>query len=183
VTLPYDEVRPAEYEKWSGRPLDLADLRSRSTARVGADLEFKFLLEDTERLKERMAANSLTLNKAQRQAEVATEKVRTEERKQARIASKRVEPTAYKLALEDVEKPALTLVKVDEAEKAKVRAATRRAADPSAARTEGADGEEPEEEAEPKNDGRYDPVKQESLNILADLIEQLRRGSIARARE
>lgn len=182
--LPYDEVRPAEYEKWSGRPLDVADLKTRSTARVGTDLEFKFLLEDTERMKERIAANTLSLNKTQREAEVKADKARTEERKQARLASKRVEPTAFKLALEDVEKPQLTLVKVDEAEKAKLRAATRRAADPSAARSSDAgDNEDGEEEAEPKSDGRYDPVKQESLNILADLIEQLRRGSIARARE
>lgn len=183
--LPYDEVRPAEYEKWSGRPLDLADLRARSSARVATDLEFKFLLEDTERLKERVAANALSLNKSVRQAEVAADKTRTEERKQARLASKRVDPVAFKLALEDVEKPALTLVKVDEAEKAKMRAATRRAADPSASRGDNA-GESEDgdgDEAEPKNDGRYDPVKQESLNILADLIEQLRRGSIARARE
>lgn len=182
--LPYDEVRPAEYEKWSGRPLDVSDLKTRSAARVGTDLEFKFLLEDTERMKERIAANTLSLNKTQREAEVKADKARTEERKQARLASKRVEPTAFKLALEDVEKPQLTLVKVDEAEKAKLRAATRRAADPSAARSsEAGENEDGEEEAEPKSDGRYDPVKQESLNILADLIEQLRRGSIARARE
>ncbi|MBS0661206.1 MAG: carboxy terminal-processing peptidase [Verrucomicrobia bacterium] len=182
--LPYDEVRPAEYEKWSGRPLDVGELKTRSAARVATDLEFRFLLEDTERMKERIAANTLSLNKAAREAEVKAEKARTEERKAARLASKRVDPVAYKLALEDVEKPSLTLVKVDEAEKAKARAATRRAADPSASRTDNADSEDGDEEsAEPKSDGRYDPVKQESLNILADLIEQLRRGSLARARE
>lgn len=181
--LPYDEVRPAEYEKWSGRPLDVGDLKTRSSARVASDLEFRFLLEDTERMKERIAANTLSLNKAAREAEVKADKARVEERKAARLASKRVDPVAYKLALEDVEKPTLTLVKVDEAEKAKARAATRRNADASAARSSDGDGEEGDEEAEPKNDGRYDPVKQESLNILADLIEQLRRGSIARARE
>ncbi len=178
--LAYDEVKPAEFEKWSGRPFDLAELRSRSATRIASDLEFKFQLEDTQRMKERIAANSISLNKATRQAEVATEKKRTEDRKQMRIAAKRAEPVAYKLALEDVEKPTLTLVKVDEAEKAKLRASTRRAADPAAA---SADPEDSLDDETPQSDGKYDPVKFESLNILADLIEQLRRGSIARARE
>ncbi len=179
--LTYDEVKPAEFEKWSGRPFDLTDLRARSSARVGEDLEFKFLLEDTQRVKERIAANTISLNKAERQAEIAADKKRTEDRKQARLAAKHQEPVAFKLALEDVEKPQLTLVKVDEAEKAKLRAATRRASETPSASADGDDSLD--EDGLPTTDGRYDPVKQESLNVLADLIEQLRRGALARARE
>lgn len=174
--LPYDEVKPAEFEKWSGRPFDLTDLRARSAARVADDMDFKFLLEDTQRVKERIAANTMSLNKAKREAEVAAEKKRTDDRKAFRLAVKRAEPLAYKLALEDVDKPALTLVKTDEAEKAKLRAATRPERDGSTP------GDDLLDEDAVGND-RIDPVKFESLNILADLIEQLRRPAIARVKE
>ena len=174
--LPYDEVKPAEFEKWSGRPFDLVDLRARSSARVAEDMDFKFLLEDTQRVKERIAANTITLNKAKREAEIAAEKKRTEDRKAFRLAVKRPEPVAYKLALEDVDKPALTLVKIDEAEKAKLRAATRPERDSSATADDLFD------EDAVGND-RIDPVKFESLNILADLVDQLRRPAIARVKE
>ena len=139
-------------------------------------MEFKLLLEDTQRMKERLAANAMSLNKAKREAEIAAEKKRTADRKALRLAVKRTEPVAYKLALEDVDKPALTLVKIDEAEKAKLRTSTRPERDSSA------EGDDVFEE-EAAGADRIDPVKFESLNILADLIEQLRRPAIARARE
>jgi carboxyl-terminal processing protease len=174
--LPYDEVKPAEFEKWSGRPFDLADLRARSAARVADDTEFKFLLEDTQRMKDRIAANTVSLNKAKREAEIAAEKKRTEDRKALRLAVKRPEPVAYKLALEDIDKPALTLVKQDDAEKAKLRASNRRERDNSAEADDLLDDD-------PAGTDRIDPVKFESLSILADLIEQLRRPAIARVKE
>ncbi len=174
--LPYDEVKAADFEKWSGRPFDLADLRTRSAARVAEDMEFKFLLEDTQRMKERIAANTVSLNKAKREAEIAAEKKRTEDRKALRLAVKRPEPVAYKLALEDIDKPALTLVKQDEAEKAKLRASNRRERDNSAEAEDLLDDDAP-------GGDKVDPVKFESLSILADLIEQLRRPAIARVKE
>jgi carboxyl-terminal processing protease len=174
--LPYDEVKPADYEKWSGRPFDVADLRARSSARVADDMEFKFLLEDTQRMKERIAANTISLNKSKREAEIAAEKKRTEDRKAMRLAVKHPEPVAYKLALEDVDKPTLTLVKQDEADKAKLRASNRRERDSTA------EADDLFDEDSPTND-KVDPVKYESLSILADLIEQLRRPAIARVKE
>jgi len=174
--LPYDEVKPADYEKWSGRPFDVADLRARSSARVADDMEFKFLLEDTQRMKERIAANTISLNKSKREAEIAAEKKRTEDRKAMRLAVKHPEPVAYKLALEDVDKPTLTLVKQDEADKAKLRASNRRERDSTA------EADDLFDEDSPNND-KVDPVKYESLSILADLIEQLRRPAIARVKE
>ncbi len=169
-------MKAADFEKWSGRPFDLADLRTRSAARVADDMEFKFLLEDTQRMKERIAANTVSLNKAKREAEIAAEKKRTEDRKAMRLAVKRPEPVAYKLALEDIDKPALTLVKQDEAEKAKLRASNRRERDNSA------EADDLLDDDAPGND-KVDPVKFESLSILADLIEQLRRPAIARVKE
>src|SRR5205823_2997355 len=45
--LPYDDVPPAKYTKWSDtHPLFLDELKARSTARVVADPEFRYVMED-----------------------------------------------------------------------------------------------------------------------------------------
>ena len=176
--LPYDEVRPAEYEKFSPRPFELASLRAKSATRVGADLEFRFMQDDLQRTKERIASNRVSLSKEVRLAETAADKARGEERKAQRLAAKRPDPLMLALPLEDVEKPELKRVKIESPD-------AKKKDKPSAPR----DGDGEEEDADSSLSAstdkaqKYDPVKFESLAILGDLIEQLRRPAIAKSRE
>ena len=177
--LPYDEVRPAEYEKFSPRPFELSGLRSKSATRVAADLEFRFMQDDLTRTKERIAANRVSLNKDVRTAETAADKARVEERKAQRIAAKRPDPVMLALPLEDVEKPDLKRVKIESPDAKKK--------DKPAGQRDGDGGEDEDADssltASSDKAQKYDPVKFESLAILGDLIEQLRRPAIAKARE
>ena len=53
--LPYDEVPPAKYTKWSdSHSLFIDELKIRSAARVAADPEFHYVMEDMERLRKKL---------------------------------------------------------------------------------------------------------------------------------
>ncbi|MBV9127516.1 MAG: carboxy terminal-processing peptidase, partial [Verrucomicrobia bacterium] len=83
--LPYDEVKPADYEKWTGaRAQDLNDLRARSAARVKTSPEFRYALEDIAQLDKRIHDNQISLNIDERKSEIAADKARVEARKAER---------------------------------------------------------------------------------------------------
>src|SRR5436190_2742457 len=67
--LPYDEVPKAKYTKWPETPeVFLEELKRRSTARVQANPEFHYVMEDMERLRRRLDDNRITLNEDARRA-------------------------------------------------------------------------------------------------------------------
>ncbi len=190
--LPFDEVKPADYEKWTGPMPDLADLRTRSAARIKNDPEFKYLEQDIAKMDERIKDNSLSLNKAEREAEIAADKKRVADIKAERLARHTEKPVEYALTLADVDKPKLALVGATEKEKAKKTAATdkndkpaekvakaddadAKSVDPASADDDDAEAELSEKE---KPDA-VDPIKTESLSILEDLTEQQRRVKLA----
>jgi carboxyl-terminal processing protease len=176
--LPYDTVEPLEFAKLD-RPLFKPELKQRSAARVALDQEFRYLTEDFEKARARLAENTISLNKEARQKEIDEDKAIKEARDAARAKLSHPEQKAYALPLDAVNKPTLELVKVEK----KTAAADEKPdpkdqvviakADAAAAKT-AAEGED-EEDQEASKLGR-DPVKAEALNILTDLI-QLQRGS------
>ncbi len=117
--LPYDEVKPADYDKWTGPAVDMADLRARSAARVKNDPEFHFLEQDIDKMEERMKSNRLSLNIDDRKAELADDKKRTEEIKVERAEHKAALPVEYSLTLADVDKPKLARVEPEKKDKDK----------------------------------------------------------------
>ena len=108
--LPYDTVDPVSYEKWD-HPLFKNDLRQRSAARVAADPEFRYITEDLNLMKKRLAENTVSLNEKARRAEIDEDKAKKEQRTAARDKIKRPEIKVYSLTLENVNKPELQLVK------------------------------------------------------------------------
>jgi carboxyl-terminal processing protease len=183
--LPYDEVKPADYDKWPGPPVDLADLRARSDARVKNDPEFRFLEQDIDKMEERIASNHLSLNKATREAEAKADKDRNDEIKAERLARKEAPPAVYELPLADVDKPKLQLLaskKEKAAEKDKTKTAEQKAvtseddADDDALADDDAEGDKAASDS-------VDPVRNESLNILADLVDQQRRVRVAKSKD
>ena len=174
--LPYDEVAKAKYTKWSDtHSLFVDQLRRRSEERAKNDPEFHYVMEDMDRLRHKIDENRITLNEDVRKKEIQDDKLRKETRSKERLARNQEEPRIYRVTLDTVDKPNLQLImypgKLAEAKKNGVTPKV----DPEAASdsdsdliagvgTEG-DGKEP----------AIDPERDETLNILTDLVE-LSRG-------
>jgi carboxyl-terminal processing protease len=183
--LPYDEVKPADYDKWPGPPVDLADLRTRSEQRVKNDPEFRYLEQDIDKMEERIASNHLSLNKETREAEAKADKDRYEQIKAERLARKDTPPVVYELPLSDVDKSKLQLLatKKDKAvEKDKTKTPEQKAvtseddADDDTLADDDASGDKAASDS-------VDPVRNESLNILGDLVDQQRRVRLAKSKD
>ena len=167
--LPFDEVKPADYEKWPGPWFDLGDLKTKSASRVKAEPEFRYLQQDIEKMDARTKSNVLSLNEGERRAERDSDKKRGEDIKAERIARHQVSPPTYALPLADVDKPKLTMlpVKKDKEKTAQAKADANDAASEDAA----ADDLDEDDSGTAKADV-IDPIKTESLSILEDMIEQ-----------
>ena len=176
--LPYDEVPAAKFTKWSdSHQLFLGELKVRSAARVAADPEFHYVMEDTERLRKKISDNRISLNEETRRHELSEDKTRKEARAKERLARNTEEPSIYRLTLETVDEPKLQIVmypgKIAEAKKkGDVNKVAPEAA--SDADTEDAD-DSADDTADDAKPAAIDPERDETLNILTDLV-QLTRG-------
>ncbi len=159
--MPYDTIEPAVYDKWE-LPLFKAELKQRSTARVAADEEFQWVLEDMTRLKTRVAENKVSLNEKIRRAELDEDKGRKEKRTSERAKLTPANDVVYAVTLDNAAEPELQVKK----EKKIVKETTAKKTDKTAD-GEDEDGELAADEAAAK----IDPIRNESINILKDLIE------------
>src|SRR5213593_4850373 len=174
--LTYDEVPKAKYTKWSdSHSLFIEQLKRRSEERAKNDPEFHFVMEDMDRLRHKIDENRISLNEDLRKKELSDDKLRKEMRSKERLARNQEEPRIYRLTLDTVDKPNLQLImypgKLAEAKKNGVSPKI----DPEAAAPDadtdsigGAPGDDTKEPA-------IDPERDETLNILADLVD-LSRG-------
>ena len=170
--LPYDEVSPAKYTKWSdSHSLFIDELKARSAARVAADPEFHYVLEDMERLRKKLDDNRISLNEDARRHEVEGQKARKEARSTERLARQEEEPSIYRVTLETIDAPKLELImypgKIAEAKnKGGMKVAPEAAPDAdddSDLDSDLADGDDSKAAA-------IDPERDETLNILSDLV-------------
>ena len=186
--LPYDTVDPVSYEKWD-HPLFKTELRQRSATRVAANPEFRYITEDLELMKKRLAENTVSLNEKARRAEIDEDKAKRDERTAAREKVKRPDVKIYSVTLENVTKPELQLVKNEKPDKKPAEAAdkagdkdqkpdAKEAATATAADPDDAPGDEGEGDTKPNG---IDPIKNETLNILGDFIELSRNPKAATA--
>ena len=170
--LPYDEVPKAKFTKWSDlHPLFIDELKSRSAARATANPEFRYVMEDLERLRHKLDENRISLNETVRRNELNEDKLRKETRSKERLARTEDEPRVYRLTLETVDSPKLQLImypgKIAEARKNGVATKVAPEAAPDA------DSDLTDDDG--TKDPTVDPERDETLNILADLVE-LSRG-------
>ncbi|MGI8891489.1 MAG: carboxy terminal-processing peptidase [Chthoniobacterales bacterium] len=170
--LPYDEVPPAKFTKWSdSHPLFLNELKMSSAARVAADPEFHYVLEDMERLRRKLDDNRISLNEDVRRKEVAEQKLRKENRSKERLARKEEEPSIYRVTLETIDAPKLELImypgKVAEVKSkgGSAKVAPEAAPDSDDDNPDLGDGLGDDSKA-----AAIDPERDETLNILADLV-------------
>lgn len=198
--LPYDDVPAANFTKSLHQPLFLDDLRNRSSARVTANPEFKYINDDIARLKETLDGNKVSLNEQTRRNEIAKQKTLREKRVAER--NKRAKPTdlkVYAVTLDNAESPELELAKNDGTKKnieqwvAQDPASKQKAKEAAAAAQEGPkkggktaskknaqpvkpaedvdDDEDDPEALDSENAPVVDPIRAETLNIAADLID------------
>jgi carboxyl-terminal processing protease len=112
--LPHDRIRPAsDFRALDLQALFLPKLKELSQERVAASRDFKYVIEDVIKAKERLKQNSVSLNKQAREKEIAEsdkqKKGRNAERRArfAEIAGKDAKQfTFYKITLDDLEKNA-----------------------------------------------------------------------------
>ena len=166
--LPYDQVPKAKYAKWPETPeVFLEELKRRSSARVQASPEFHYVMEDMERLRQRLDDNRISLNEDVRRSEMNEDKLRKEARAKDRIARVADDTKIYRLTLDTVDKPNLQLIMFP----GKTAAANKSTVAPEAAGNAdsevlGGDG---------TKEPMLDPVRDEALNVLGDWVD-LSRG-------
>src|SRR6266853_738377 len=169
--LPYDEVPKAKYTKWSEPvSLYLDELKRRSSARTQHDPEFHYVMEDMERLRHRLYDNRISLNEDVRKKELSDDKMRKDLRSKERLARNIEEPRVYRVTLDTVDKPNLQLImypgKLASAKKngsAKVA--------PEAAGDADSDDDVLGGVDDDTKDPVIDPERDETINILSDLIQ------------
>src|SRR5213080_2915304 len=169
--LAYDEVTKAKYTKWSdSHSLFVDQLRRRSEERVKDDPEFHYVMEDIDRLRHKMDENRILLNEDARKKELQDDKLRKEMRSKERLARNQEEPQIYRLTLDTVDKPNLQLVmypgKLAEAKKNGVAPKV----DPEAASDADSDLIEGANTTDDTKEPVIDPERDETLNILTDLV-------------
>ncbi len=167
--LPYDTVPPVDFDKLE-RPLFKTELKQRSIARIAADPEFRYITEDLEEVKKRLAENSVSLNEKARRMEIEQDKARKEKRTAVREKLKQPDIKTYSVTLDNLTKPELQLITLDKPEKK--TADGKPSKDATTAIVPPDDAEDDEEATNKSN--RYDAVKTETLNILNDLIDLTR---------
>lgn len=176
--LPYDEVPKARYTKWSeGHPhLFLDELKRRSDSRVQVNPEFKYVMEDMERLRRRLDENKISLNEDVRRAELAEDKLRKESRAKERLARQGEDLRMIRLTLDNVDKPNLQPIvfpgKMAANKKGGAKVAPEAASD--------SDSDSPGLDDGTKEPA-IDPARDETLNILGDLVDLSRGPTTASA--
>lgn len=112
--LPHDRIRPApDFKTLDAQALFIPELRELSKERVEESLDFRYVIEDVLKAKQRLKENRVSLNKEARTAEIAeSEKVRkTRNLERIKRFASIVEEDAkkytfYRISLDDLEKGA-----------------------------------------------------------------------------
>ncbi len=184
--LPYDVLTPVEFDKWD-KPLHLDELRRRAKTRIVQNPEFAYVLEDMERIRKRSEENKISLSETVRKAEMEADKARKEQREVERNSRPRdKDPKAFRLTLDNVSKKELVSIRYVEPKADKDPGATVAVDDGDVPANDGAT--EPQKD----RDGKLvfksaplhtDPVKQETLNLLGDLVELTKMDGSSTARK
>jgi carboxyl-terminal processing protease len=165
--LPYDEVPKARFTKWTeGRGLFIDELKRRSEARTQVNPEFRYVMEDMERLRKRLDENRISLNEDARRAELNEDKLRKEIRAKERLAREVEEMQMIRLTLDNVDKPNILPIIFPNKLAANKKAAANKVAPEAATDSESESVTNEDGTKEPA----IDPGRDETLNILADLV-------------
>jgi carboxyl-terminal processing protease len=163
--LPHDRIRPASnFRALDSQALFLPKLKELSRERVGECQDFGYVIEDILRAKERIAANKVSLNKAEREKELAEadaqKKARNAERKErfGKISAEDAKNFVFhRITLDDLDKGAELLPYDPSKDEGSYM---RRAVD-----------ETQDLDDTPKWPSGLNAEKREALHVLKDLVE------------
>jgi carboxyl-terminal processing protease len=163
--LPHDRIRRApDFKPLEPEGLFIPELKELSQQRVNECKDFSYVIEDVIKAKERIKDNSVSLNKAEREQELAESDTRQKERNAERrerfeeITQQDKEKfTFYKITLDDLDSGD-ALKPYDPS-------------DDSGSYMRRAKDETEDLDETPKWPTGLDPVKRESMSVLSDLIE------------
>ena len=172
--LPYDNIRRApEFEPLDRQGLFVPMLKAKSEARIQENQDFKYVVEDTKRLEQRLEANTISLNIEKRRQEIKEADQRRKDRNAERI--KRFAQLAekdhqefkiYRLTLDDVNAQELPEVNLEEDNERHMRRAKDEIADL---------------DDTPEWPSGLDATKREGLSVLRDLTRAVQAAKIAGA--
>lgn len=175
TALPYNEIRKRRYRLFREEPFPIEELTRRSRERVDANMDFQYVVEDTNRNRKEQEENLVSLNAATRKELSDTTRERSKKRRvesrerYAKIESAEQEKFAvYEVTLDNVDDEKLSLREdISEEERSGLRVAK----------------DDKKNDAEnggpPKFPHGFDPTKRETLDILVDFIgiENAKRSS------
>jgi len=145
----------------------LAELQVRSHQRIEKNKDFSYVREDIEVYRKDQADKSLSLNEAERVAELKAEIARAEARKKERLSRKKSDEKVYEITLKNLDLAQLQPPNI------KSRSAAPGRNNP---------GIDSGEDETPGPEPPIDPTLEETKRILADYIELLKKGpGISRA--
>jgi carboxyl-terminal processing protease len=153
--LDYDEVPARRFTPVDRVAGILPALRAASEARVAANPEFAYVVEDKERLRERLDENFVSLNKATRLAEIEADKNRRAARNEERQARETPLFSAVEVTLGTLDAKELQPVALDRP--------------PKRSGLEDLDDADPS--APDEKEPFVDPVRDEALLIMRDWIQ------------
>lgn len=171
--LDYDEVAPVvPPDAARSASLFIEELRSRSQDRISSDPEFAYVNEDMQRLRERLRKNSISTNEKTRRQELAEDKKRKEARKEERLArGSLVQAKVWQITLDDAKSNRADLEVV-----AYERERDKKYEDP-----EETGDDAPEGKKDDKKAPEPDPIRNETVRIIGDLIELDKKARTASA--
>jgi carboxyl-terminal processing protease len=154
--LAYDEVAPVKIvDSMAATPLFLDELRARSAQRLAGDPEFRYTIEDMNRVRQKIKENTMSLNEKVRRKELVEDKERKELREKERQSrGPALDVQAFELTLDDLSAPKLRPVAFD-------RKQDKNLLEPP----------EDDQEGNKKENPEPDAIRNESLRIIRDLIE------------
>jgi carboxyl-terminal processing protease len=170
--LAYDKIsRARDFQPFKRENLFISMLEEKSQSRVKASKDFAYVLEDTERLEERMKKNQTSLNIATRKKEIAEADARRKKRNAERLerfkaleAEDEKSFKVYRLTLDDVNLETLPEVNLEEDAERHMRQAKDEVADL---------------DDTPLWPSGIDATKREGLAILRDLVSAVEAGKLA----
>lgn len=115
--LPWDTVPPAVHDRFNRVAPFVPRLRESSSQRIATDPSFTFLAKDIAALRKNLATKTISLNEAERRAELAETKARESEREQQSKALRASAPTSYDVTLANAAAPGLSPSAAPEAPK------------------------------------------------------------------
>ncbi|MEI9950184.1 MAG: carboxy terminal-processing peptidase [Pseudomonadota bacterium] len=101
--LPWDAVPAKSHERLNAVRPFLPEVQQASQARVTSSKAFSYLADEIARLHTNLATKSVSLNEAERRAEISQTKARQAEREQVSKALRAAAPTAYEITLKNVD--------------------------------------------------------------------------------